>query len=402
MSILEGSVVFVDDDYATDNTHAKAFYDALQSHGRPVAAYKKVPPAKHLDHWDGIALVVLDWNLTESENRVEGVAIPTMAADAQRDDLIKFLISLLDRYFCPVFIVSADAPDQIENALQSAEGFPSGALGRRVQILQKDAEDLLPKLETLVAEDPILSTFRVWEQQYQTAKNRMFIDLDVLGTDWLVYILKVAQEDGTDAGYELVNSLYGNLQHRVDPAAFDLALLANTTLPEGGEAQRKLIHGRSVLPEKRLYRSTIMPGDFFKKWRKTDPDDAIWINITPACYTVRGRTNSEVRLHLIRGVPEPVLNTQTPEKLRSKREHETHSATVDVLHDGKAYKFDFATLEIFSWSTVSKHRLGRLLAPYITDVQQRHAIYLTSGGLPAVLPGMYKVGQTPLSLATSP
>jgi len=390
VAILEGSVVFVDDDYAKKNTNAKAFYDALQRGGRPVAAYKKVPPAKHLDHWDGLSLVVLDWNLSAPESRLEGVDVPKMARDSNRKDLIAFLMSLLDRYFCPVFIVSADAPDLIDKALRAAKGFPSEVLGRRVQILQKDADDLLPKLEKLVAEDPVLSTFRVWEQQYQAAKNRMFIDLDVLGTDWLVYILEAARVDGTDPGSELVNSLYGNLQHRVNPVAFDLALLASATLPEDGEAQRKVVHGRSVLPEIRLYKSTIMPGDFFSKWRKSDPDDAIWMNITPACYTVRGRTNSEVRLHLIRGVPEAVLDTQKPDKLRSKREHESRSATVDVLHDGKAYKFDFATLETFSWSTVSKYRQGRLLSPYITDVQQRHAIYLTSEGLPAVLPGMYK------------
>lgn len=390
MAILEGSVVFVDDDYAKDHTNANAFYDALRTGGRPVAAYAKVPPAKHLDHWDGLSLVVLDWNLSEPESRVEGVSVPKMAADANRRELIDFLISLLDRYFCPVFIVSADAPELIERALRGAKGFPAEVLGRRVQILQKDADNLLPKLEKLVADDPVLSTFRVWEQQYQAAKNRMFIDLDVLGIDWLLYIREAAREDGTDPGHELVSSLYGNLQHRVDPVAFDLTLLEDSTLPDDGEAQRKVVHGRSVLPEKRLYKSTIMPGDFFSKWRKSDPDDAIWMNITPACYTVRGRTKAEVRLHLIRGVPEHVLDTQKPEKLRSKREHESRSATVDVLHDGKAYKFDFGTLETFSWSTVAKYREGRLLSPYITHVQQRHAIFLTSEGLPAVLPLMYK------------
>ncbi|MFB2557041.1 hypothetical protein [Herbiconiux liangxiaofengii] len=387
----------MDDDYATDQTHAKAFYEALRFQGRPVAAYKEVPPSKHLDHWDGLSLVVLDWNLSEPEGRIEDVHIPDMAADAQRGELIDFLVSLLERYFCPVFIVSADEPNQIEKVLRAVEGFPVDSLGRRVRILQKDDDDLLPKLELLVAKDPILSTFRVWEQQYQAAKNRMFIDLDVLGTDWLVYILEAAREDGTDPGYDIVNSLFGNLQHRVDPVAFDDALLASATLGDNSEAQRKVIHGRSVLPEKRLYRSTIMPGDFFGKWRKSDPDGAIWMNITPACYTIRGRTRAEVRLHLIRGLPENVLDTQKPGGLRSKRNKETRSATIDVLHDGKAYKFDFGTLKTFSWSTVSKYRLGRLLTPYVTYVQQRHAIYLISEGLPAVLPGMYKVGQTPAS-----
>lgn len=393
MSILEGSVVFVDDDYAVDETNAKAFYDELQLGGRPVAAYSDVPPAGHLDHWDGLSLVVLDWNLSESETRVEGVSIPEMASDAKRQALIEFLIALLDRYFCPIFIVSADAPEQIESALRGTSGFPAAVLGRRVQVLQKDDSDLLPKLEKLVADDPVLSTFRVWEQQYQSAKNRMFIDLDVMGTDWLAYYVEAAREGQTDLAHDLVSSLYGNLQHRVDLVAFDVATLKGLALSEDGEAQRAVFHGRSVLPEHRLYKSTIMPGDFFRKWRKTDPDEAIWINITPACYTVLGRGDGEVRLHLIRGLPVPVTE-KTPKALRDKRRAQTRSATVDVLLDGKAYKFEFSSLETVAWSKLAKNRLGRLLSPFITDVQQRHAIYLTSEGLPAALPSMYKSAAT--------
>jgi hypothetical protein len=217
----------------------------------------------------------------------------------------------------------------------------------------------------------------------------------VFGPAWLIYIAKSAHEDSTDAGHELVDALYGNLRHRVDPVAFDFGDLKDHELPEDGAALRRVLRGRSVLENSGLYATTIMPGDFFESWRKSDPPGSIWLNLTPACYTIRDREASkkagaDVRLHLVRGLPEPVLGSQAPDKLRSKRQKETRSATVDVLHGGKAYKFDFGSLQTFSWATVGRHRLGRLLPPYITDVQHRHATFLTSEGLPAVLPGMYR------------
>lgn len=390
MSILEGSIVFVDDDYRKKGTNAKAFYDELQTNGRPVAAYNDVPNITHLDHWDGLALAVLDWDLSRSEGESLGATVPQAAIDAKRDELIAFLVTLLDRYFCPVFIVSQHNKDKIEAALRSDANFPDTALTRRVHVLEKDANDLLPRLEKIVMDDPVLSTFRIWEQQYQRGKNRMFIELDALDTGWLVYISQIAADGGTEYGYELVETLYGNLRHRVDPGAFNEDGIKDIPLPDDSDARRKVIHGRTVLPKDALHASTIMPGDFFGQWKTDGAKDVIWLNITPACDTVLGRKKAkDIRMYLLRGTPADVSADGTPQSLREARLLDSNSVIIDVMHDGNPYRFPFRSLEIVTYDKLESHRLGRVLPPYITDAQERHAMYLLREGLPAVLPTLY-------------
>lgn len=388
MSILEGSVVFVDDDYERGG-HAKAFYDSLKAQGRPIAAYDDVPPPEHLEHWDGLALAVLDWKLNDHEAGLGEVTIPDAVKASTQAALIEFIMKLLGTYFCPVFIVSQEQSGTIEQALRDTAGFPAQAIGRRVQILEKDDGDLLPRLEKLVDESPVLSTLRTWEQQYQTAKNSMFADLDEAGDDWLIYLSEIAGDGGTDLGDELVDALNGNLRHRINPRAFNLESLQGKSLATDSAARRDVIHRRMVLAKDALHELTVMPGDFFEAWEDGPDKDAIWLNLTPACDTIPGRMKADaIRMYLLRGKPEDV-KAHTSRELRDGRLLTPNSAWIDVLHDGKGYRFPFKTLEIVTLDKIMHHRLGRLLPPYITDVQQRHAMYLLREGLPAVLPTLY-------------
>jgi len=50
--------------------------------------------------------------------------------------------------------------------------------------------------------------------------------------------------------------------------------------------------------------------------------------------------------------------------------------------DGKTYNFKFKDLTINKWSAIKDKRVGRLLPPYITRIQQRYALYLQRQGLP--------------------
>lgn len=395
MPILEGAVVFVDNEYNETNTHANDFYHELRDAGRPIAVYDDLPELGHLQHWEGLALAVLDWNLRNREDIVPGAS--TLRADDRRR-FVEFLVALLERYFCPVFIISTDSSDEIEASLRASPEFPAGAIGPRVRIIQKeDVNDgrFMSKLEAEVRANPVLSVLRTWEQQYQRAKNRMFIELGGISMDWPGHVVKGALEDKVDPGYELLETLNANLRHRMDPVSFDVDLIDIDVESEDGEASRQVRFGRSVLQATSLHKSEVMPGDFFSSWRKSDPEEAIWLNLTPACYTVRGRRGKgdpDVRLHLVRGTPERVpSNAKAFQTWERERQRASRSELVHVLHGGNAYKFDFTTLQTFSWPTVAKNRIGRLLPPFITQVQQRHAAFLMSEGLPRVLPDMYKV-----------
>lgn len=393
MTIPDGPVLLIDDEYEVVGSHANDFYAELRNAGRPVSAYAQLPPEAHSQHWDGLALVIVDWNLYAGEARQPGSS--TLSA-AHRKKMVAFLGDLLRRYFCLVVIVSTDHSDEIEQSLRETAGFPEAAIGPRIVVFNKVdvGGSVLSAISDELAGDPARSVVSTWEREYQSAKNRMFLDLSELATDWPAYIVKAARADSVDPANELVETLYGNLRHRVDPVAFDLSAVDVDGAKDVASIQ-SVSFGRRVLMGDRLHKSTIMPGDFYQSWRSSDPPDALWMNITPACYTVRGRKgkrDSDIRLHLIMGVPLPIDNEKGRPKSKSEFASDrqgTRSVVVDFMRDGRAYKFDFSSLQTFSIRSVSKHRVGRLLAPFITNVQQRHAAFLTSEGLPRVTHEMY-------------
>ena len=238
MSILEGAVVYIDDEYGDETKDAGRFYRQLWDAGRPMRPYTEIPPDDHIEHWDGLAMVVLDWNLTESDARQASAATLTEGA---RASMLSFLKSLLKRYFCPVFIVSASGKDEIEDELRAAEGFPAEAIGPRVRVLHKSdvGDDLMSSLESEIAADPVLSTLRAWERGYQRAKNRMFIDFSAMSPNWPAYVVEVALDDGADPAYELAETIYSNLRHRLDPVVFDQEIILNAEPASSAEAHRQ-------------------------------------------------------------------------------------------------------------------------------------------------------------------
>lgn len=405
MSILEGSVVYIDDEYADEEKDAGRFYKQLWDAGRPIRPYKDIPPDDHLEHWDGLAMVVLDWNLIDSEIRQSGAA--AALEESARKKMIKFLGALLARYYCPVFIVSATGNDKIEEALRESEGFPTEALGPRVRIVHKSdvGDDFLKRLEAEVDADPVLSLLRVWEQQYQRAKNRMFIEFSAMAPNWPAYIVKVTSKDGADPASELMEVLYANLRHRVDPVAFDHDRLLTYAGTSSGETLRRVSQGRTMLPNTSLSDRMVYPGDLFKLDPKS-PDE-VWMNVSPVCQTVPRQEKDEngqdkvdekgapvlkqVKLHLLRGVrwgTPPLTKTQF-DKLKTKSDG-PNGVAIHTLLDGSPYYFDFGDAQIRDWDDVKKLRVGRLLPPFVTRVQQKHAGYIQTEGLPAVWLEMYQ------------
>ena len=64
-----------------------------------------------------------------------------------------------------------------------------------------------------------------------------------------------------------------------------------------------------------------------------------------------------------------------------------YHAIVPFINNGKIVEFIFDKFEIRNLTTLSTEqfcRIGRLLPPYITKIQQRFALYLHRQGLPRI------------------
>jgi hypothetical protein len=129
-----------------------------------------------------------------------------------------------------------------------------------------------------------------------------------------------------------------------------------------------------------LHEESIAPGDVFRK------GSTYYLNIRPECDCI-DRDGNPVTLYLLKG--SPIKDKEMAEELRvdggifSERDDQ---ALVFGLIDGISVRFRLQNVELNTWDELIKEtpRIGRLLPPFITRIQQRYASYLQRPGLPKI------------------
>ncbi|WP_148061102.1 hypothetical protein [Frondihabitans sp. PhB188] len=384
-------MAFIDDEIDDREKPAYIMRKAMEADGRPVAAYSTLPDVAAIRHWQSLSFLVLDWDL--SPGSYGGSGASTLSGYA-RDELFRFLQELLATVFCPIFIISAEDVADIQRQLEEDHRFGGKELDTRIKVFGKSAvvDDLINDLSTWVENNLALSVLRVWEQEYEKAKNRLFIDLNKLDSNWPIYVWQNAIDDKVEPSFELATTLTANLLHRIDLVKFDTEtmLAASENAQLASSAMRKVLNGRTVIPANRLHLNVVMPGDMF--FDSENPDQ-IWLNLTPACHTVPGRLKDgeDMRLFVVPGTKQPHPPSKT--KFTDLNRDNPNSFVVHVLHDDSPYIFNLKASEYVLWSEAGPRRVGRLLAPYITRAQQANAMFMQIEGVPRTSYELYKPGE---------
>ena len=399
MSLLSGPVVFIDDQVDDTSSSAYALLEEIRATGRPVATSVGLPQDRHawFEHWQSLAFLVVDWDLTPGSMGSTGGA--TLSA-FRRAELYRFLVDLMCQIYCPVFIVSGEDTDDIQRQLlENADlTLANGQLDARIAVFPKDTvmTRLVEHLAEWVSRSPALSALLAWEQEHEAAKNRLFIDLNATEPDWPVYIWQAADKDEVDPAYELASVISTNLLNRFNPVAFDGEALQSAPSADSGEARRRVSQGRTSLSADRLSDRMVLPGDIFQFPDAADGE--VWINVSPACHSL-GRVTGKlpdgtevrepVRLHLLRGMVQKWPSSDGELKSMNSKDR-ANSLIVHTLLDGSPYKFVFSEARIEEWAEVREYRTARLLPPFVTRLQQLHAAYIQSEGLPLVTLALYQ------------
>lgn len=398
MTLFAGSVVFIDDELGREDSQAFALLQEIEATGRPVVRAKSLPDDQEawFEHWRSLAFVVLDWDLSPGSSGSTGGA--TLSA-YRRKELYRFVRSLMERIYCPIVIISAEDTEDIRRQMSENADFTteSGAIDARIAIFAKDVlmSRIVAHLSDWVANNPAFSALKAWEQEYESAKNKLFIDLNELEPDWPAYVWCAANDDGVDPAFELASAISANLLNRLNPVAFDVDAIVNFGGAISGASRRRVSQGRTLVPEDRLHKTMVLPGDIFVL--NGAPEGEVWINVSPVCQTVcrprRGDDGTEklepVRLHLLKGVRQAMPTTKRAFNSLDEKGRGPNSVLIHTVLDAHPYLFAFGEAQIVDWDSVKDRRVGRLLPPYITRVQQMHSAYVQSVGLPKVTSKLY-------------
>lgn len=78
------------------------------------------------------------------------------------------------------------------------------------------------------------------------------------------------------------------------------------------------------------------------------------------------------------------LDIDKEERFKGRFNERASESISFSLLAGKSIRFNFKDLEIIKFSEVKENRVGRLIHPYITRIQQRYSLYLQRQGLPRI------------------
>lgn len=416
---VRGAAVVIDDRIGKE-TDIDDLLKQLRDESVPTVELRQLPPTDSLAHWKQFALIVMDWALTDVEDDSEidiplGVQVPSTLSQGGDDRKIEFITALLEQTSVPVFIATNESVDGVNTSLREAFESTIPAYEERVHVFSKT--ELMPNLfETIgnwISSRPALQVLDAWRQAYAAAEIDVFHQFSRAQHDWVASIQRAAKADESDIHVMLRDLIAANVLNRIGPLEVDLNEAADDDALVDAASLRRVLHYSAVVPDSSLAASEVSTGDLFVPEDATEPFGKISILLTPECdLTTRDET---WRFTTVTANREPRDNKESKNRAKGawKPSSKELHLTVNLLTED-CVEYDIAVNEWTSETVTpakseeavviwpGHKRIGRLLPPYSTFLQQSFAQVAIRKGMPRLPADLYatavaETGETPES-----
>ncbi|MBO6261369.1 MAG: hypothetical protein J6N95_02020 [Bacilli bacterium] len=371
IKLFSGIGVIIDDAIFEDGSSLNGIQKiakSLKKNHIPLLEYNELPDDEFINQFHGISFVILDWNLS-GEQPIPGATI---------NDNIAFINKLKTVCFVPLFIFSDENSHDIQVNLEA-----HNLLLERCPIFIKKkneldtAEKLFSEIEHWLKQTPSIYVMKEWEKATREAKTKMLWSLSSIHPAWPSVLSKSIKTDGGDGASELMRLLHNNLSYRLEFPEFDEQIIEAQKDGVGKNELRKLLECERFVPKESLPPHPFA-GDIYLI------DDKYYLNIRPDCDIIRRPKD----MYLIEGkvVDETKINTEDQHAIRFKNGEFIEKKTECYVGfvKGNILRFCLRDMDVMVWKKIKEYRIGRLLPPYITLIQQKYAFYIQRQGLPAI------------------
>jgi hypothetical protein len=389
-NLFHGIVVVIDDEIEDPRSQIREIQTQIEGAGCSVVGMKDIPEAAKLENLRAASFFVVDWNLA-AVPLGEGVGagagpVPDRVKRENARRITKFLQELKKVRFAPVFIFTAQDIDEVKGMLNEHSDLYADATPSHIFVKTKTeviGSGVFKVLDEPLQSAPSAYVLKVWEREYERAKNELFLDFYTNSPFWPLIFWKAFKDDAVPPSVELGNLIGRNLLSRMTPFEFDLEPFMESglkSLEAEPEKYRdtivKVLEGEVFLVKERLHDDSIAPGDMFKD------GGHYWVNMRADCDCIarEGETQDSVSLYLLKGDKQSPGQISYDEAYGTMRERDTDTV-VFPLHGGKSVAFQFRELSVKTWGDYKEKRIGRLLPPALTRLQQRYAAYSQRPGL---------------------
>ncbi len=388
-TLFHGIAVLIDDEINDPKASVAVIKRQIEDAGCHVVPLSAMPSDSSIPNFREVAFFVVDWKLNGAALQELGAepGITSSVLEQQNEDsIVKFLHELRKVRFAPVFIFTNEPVDSVKEKLKGYTELYNADDPSHILVMDKKEvtnAGVFNVLTDWMKSAPSVYVLKSWEKFYEKAKNELFLDFYMKSTLWPLIIWKNFENDSVPPA-ALIGELIGrNLVSRMTPFECDLKPFSSQLeeikkdKPAYESIVRKVLEGERFLHNSRLESDSLGPGDIF-----TTEDGAYLMNIRPDCDCIARGNNKldSLDLYLLRGTEKAIVD------LNFDREHgiileQDNEAMVFPIYDGKVLCFKFKKLYTKRWRELKANRIGRLLPPYLTRLQQRYSSYLQRPGL---------------------
>ena len=330
--------------------------------------------------WSGLlqsaSFILLDWRLwPPGAEHLEQAGVASN---------LRFLERAKD-YFVPVFIFTNESVTDVTSKLPEAV-YPEESPERSFVFVRNKA-DLLTEgtldagaIEQWIRQNASVYALKTWSCAFQGAKRELFGSMYERSPDWPRVFWKAYADDGVDPSSSLMHLINDSLRGRMRTSAFEAEILGELAAGVRGEDLRELIGEASTRKHEALPDNEIACGDMFRQ-----PGRKVLLNLRPDCDCVPrdGTEIGGVELYCVEGkrLRDPELREAYEEGHFNEHVWASVAFSVD---GGRSVRFDFRRFRVATFAELRERRIGRLLHPFLTRIQQRFGLYLQRQGLPRI------------------
>lgn len=407
MGLFNGVALVIDDciDSENETDGITKILDQLRKKYIPFITETELPRKEKRKHYTEISFVILDWNL-QTFYLDEGVSSPeNLKADMENEN-ISFIKDIQSQSYCPIFIFTNDTVNDISDKL-TKNGIPCDDKSN-IFIKNKDEFTDNNSVDKVIIEwlksHSSMYVLKEWEREYQKAKCQLFNDFQSYHTDWAKVLWMHLGSDGGNKSIDLGEIINKNLLSRMLPFQFNDEYLTCDNSQWKSDEIRGVIQAEKFINKSQLSNEIIGTGDFFEYYDPSDKKNHYLLNIRAQCDLMdrnaiqKNKCQKEVKedvkeesdpkdkivLYCIEGeiIPQEERNNYFSKKNDYRVKECSSKCVVTCLYNKQDFVFLFDNLRLFNWEELKNCRIGRLLSPYITNIQQRFASYIHRQGLP--------------------
>ena len=381
--LFDGVGMVIDDHVLSPgNDQIGQIVDFLEnSKGLPIIKYTSLPEISDTNTLMDVKFILLDWDLdglTDSGGMPIGNS--QLQAKNARDN-IKFLKTIVNSIFIPIFIFSNSPVEDIQRYLvngglinEDDKENASIFVKSKLELFENNQCIMFDIVNAWLRNVPSMYVIQKWRCAYIQAMNIMAVDLNKTSTNWPNILWNCYAKDGVNPSEEIAALINQNILSRIQPVEFNSSILEES-MKFNNSTLRDVLTKRCLI-ENRFLGKDISTGDLYKK------KGHYYLNVRPECDCVE-RDDGITELYLLKGLKlkEERLNG---EYFLRYGKFEEQSNTVILGPINNAFiEFRLKDLQIANASDYT-NRLGRVLPPFITYVTQKFGLYIHRQGLPRV------------------